>query len=204
MAVLCTKYSFIFLCQPRTGSKAISKTLIESGCKKVGDNLHNSYEYLLKEGEVTEGVTRIVTIRNPYDSLASQYQKICSRAQSWSEDREKYKWVWNSPVFSSVVLQYLDTPFDFATFLKIYYLPKGVVNNNSEWTKNADIVLRFENLQTDLNNALEKLGVENPPEILSVNRTENKKEYRDYYNEESRAIVERLTREDCEKFGYFF
>jgi len=70
----------------------------------------------------------------------------------------------------------------------------------------VDHVLRFENLQADLDATLLKLGVENPP-TLPRSKSEfrpKKADYREVHNDFTRDYVARVCAPDIEYFGYTF
>lgn len=65
----------------------------------------------------------------------------------------------------------------------------------------ADFVGRHENVRADFRKVGAMIGIDE--EIPHENRTE-RKPYQDYYTAETRAIVERVYREDFERFDYRF
>jgi len=65
-------------------------------------------------------------------------------------------------------------------------------------------VLRFENLQQDFQNMLEKNNINNISTTLPhVNRT-NHKNYRDYFNFNTKKIIKTVFEQDCDSFKYIF
>jgi hypothetical protein len=67
----------------------------------------------------------------------------------------------------------------------------------------VDRVLRLENLAVDFHELCEHLGFE-PPPLLKINRSKRSRDYREYYNDNTRKLVERLYASDIETFGYSF
>ncbi len=63
-------------------------------------------------------------------------------------------------------------------------------------------IIKFENLQKDFNEICKKLLIK--PYNLPKRRTSKHKDYRDYYNERSKKIVERIYQKDIEMFNYDF
>ena len=68
----------------------------------------------------------------------------------------------------------------------------------------VDHIARFENLQADFNIICDKLNI--PPEDLPVKNksTYTKTDYTQYYDSESRKIIENIYAEDIDHFGYKF
>ena len=73
-------------------------------------------------------------------------------------------------------------------------------------TENLDIIIRFENLQKDLTNLIDRLKFKYPEvkEIPHLNKTNRVKDYRIYYSQEMADIVAKRCKQDIEYFGYDF
>lgn len=77
--------------------------------------------------------------------------------------------------------------------------------DNDEGQQIVDVILRFEELPNCIDEFRNKLGL--PPATMPhINTTARKKgrDYRAYYDDESRELVERIFAEDLERFGYKF
>tara|TARA_Y100000356_G_C11168806_1_gene240161 strand:+ start:104 stop:787 length:684 start_codon:yes stop_codon:yes gene_type:complete len=76
-----------------------------------------------------------------------------------------------------------------------------------EWINSSikvNEVLRFENLQQDFQNMLEKYDIERISPILPhINKT-NHKNYRDHFNFNTKKIIKTVFEEDCDEFKYNF
>ena len=66
----------------------------------------------------------------------------------------------------------------------------------------VDYVGYFENIESDYEHIQSRLNIEKKLGIKNANRTGY--DYRHYYNERSKAIVEEVYREDIELLGYDF
>lgn len=91
------------------------------------------------------------------------------------------------------------------------WLPKNLTQSNMAFYTMGgkvavDHVLRFENLQADLDATLTKLGVENPPKLPHSKSTfrPKKAHYRDVHTEFTRDYVARICQPEIEYFGYTF
>jgi hypothetical protein len=67
----------------------------------------------------------------------------------------------------------------------------------------ADQVLRFERLQRDFDLALAHLGLP-PHEIPPWNITDARGEYREFYDDATRALVAHVFAPDLQRFHYSF
>jgi hypothetical protein len=65
----------------------------------------------------------------------------------------------------------------------------------------VDFVGRYENLEADFQEACRRIGIREP--IPHKNSTRHMP-YREHYDDHTRAIIERVYREDLERFGYSF
>jgi len=67
----------------------------------------------------------------------------------------------------------------------------------------VDKVIRFENRHEELNEISKKIGIDN---LTSTHKhkTLGKKNYNEFYNNETRRIVEEIFAKDIEEFGYSF
>lgn len=64
----------------------------------------------------------------------------------------------------------------------------------------VDFVGRFETLQQDFQTVCEKIGV--TAELPFLNASKRKQDWRDYYTDETRSLVEELFDADIQRFGY--
>ena len=68
--------------------------------------------------------------------------------------------------------------------------------------KNIDFIGRFESVYSDFNFICEKLAIS--LKLPHQNKTWNKSNYTEYYNDETRQIVAEKYAKDIEYFGYKF
>ena len=66
----------------------------------------------------------------------------------------------------------------------------------------ADYIGRFENLEKDFKYIKEKLSLKGTLEHVNKNPLERKKNYLDYYEQESIELVNLVYKDDFEIFGY--
>ena len=68
----------------------------------------------------------------------------------------------------------------------------------------VDEFIRFEHLESDLNNILNQVGVAEYIPIPHTNKTPGKKPYQEQYSSKARAIVEQELAKELATFGYTF
>ena len=199
MAVLCPDYNLLFIGNIRTGSTAISKTLLakcdgvfipEKRCVLNGERVskkHSTLRQLIAHDLLEQSpdtLFKFVAVRNPYDSIVSKYLK--------RRHREK---------FSRSSIQTKDV--SFRDFVMRNFRDSEPQSMHAAFVDGADEVIRFEELQEGLSRVLDRAKAPEF-ELPVINRTEHKDHYSDYYDDETREVVGRVYAEDLERFGYAF
>lgn len=174
----------IFVHIPRTGGTAIEKSITKDFCEPYKSLKHfSSYDYAWSHKEEWENFFKFGFVRNPYDwvvSFAHRYQINVETFVDYLEvDPMIYAHCHNGPRWGQKL------PFH------------NILNG-------VDFVGRFENLKEDYEYLKNKFNL--PPlteEKIKV--TENrKKDYRYYYDESLFNKVDKIFKEDIEKYGYKF
>ena len=136
---------------------------------------------------------KITTVRNPWDMTVSMYWTEISNGltfQEWleQESRSVHQWVNKLSEFE----------LSFA-YTEDYYFKDG--------KRIADHYLRYENLESDTARILKKFGLEMGNmkyPTAKANFRENPAHYTEYYDSETRQIIEEGYAGDIKKFGYEF
>lgn len=147
-------------------------------------------------GREWEGLFRFAFVRNPWDLVVSAYhfekRYIAQRHVALAErDRAEA----------------LRRSADFERFVRIYPLLEPVdmtsmiVDDDGQSIVN--FVGRFENLRADFATVFTRLGLRDAV-LPHENRSEGRRDYREYYTSETRDIVARYFARDIERFGYGF
>lgn len=135
-------------------------------------------------------------IRNPWDLVVSAYH---FEKQYFSQPHV----VKSEPDRSEA----LRRCYDFDRFVRLYPLlePPDMTSMivDERGKKIVDYIGRFENLNADFTEICNRLGVEAAP-LGHENRSQGRREYRSYYSDETREIVERYFARDLLNFGYHF
>lgn len=200
MAVYSEKYSLLFIGNPRTGSTAIGRGLVEhcggryvpeTTVRRRGKTIskrHSTLDLLIRFGYLDRPqneLIKFVAVRNPFDSLVSQWAKHRFRPRFWHTRTARE-----------------DLSFD--EFLRSKIGEGKPQSMHARFVKGADEVIYFEQLGLGLHSILTMAGAPQFDLPLVNPTTERARHYRDYYSSELRALVERVHAEDLERFGYEF
>lgn len=143
--------------------------------------------------EIFESYFKFAFVRNPWDWLVSMYHFILREP-----DVPKHDQVKALRGFDAFVEWAVSTPEPF---------PKGTTRLQSEMITDArgnllvDFVGAYEDLAGDFSEVARVIGIQT--ELPHINSSVHK-DYRTYYNERTRAIVEEHFQPDIERFGYSF
>lgn len=175
---------FIDIC--KTAGTALGEAFRSKGYSVQGKHHGVGSRCRLPVNDISNFDIIFTVIRNPYDRIASLYR--------WYRDKRPFK-------------QWLQ------------HVPKGIKGHvyrtipQVDWiTRNGNFVttdiLRFENLQEDFDNMMQKYGLESfniPKHNVSQNYQRVEEYYAsddEFYDEEVLNLVETYYHEDFEKFGY--
>ena len=210
---------------PRTGGSSIRKAL--SNYSYLGnEGGHLSVSALLEDWQedrlqVYFNTFWFAFVRNPWDRFVSSYtylknQPDTKRGRLFNELIKPFR------TFKDFVMN-IDGPHvrntldviaksrggSFSSFRKLsttnlfdHFAPQRVFTKDKHGTQLLDFVGKFENLQKDFNVACEKIGV--PPCTLPITNIANHKPYQEYYDDESRKVIEGEYNGDIEEFGYSY
>ena len=203
------RYKFLFVSVPKTGTVSMLKALHPYGDVFNTPNpfsplyLHNKAEKIKKlfieNGWNWDEYFKFGFVRNPWDSLVSQYFYKINFAE-----RQKT----NAPYNKLFMLhckkfKYLCKDFNSAVISNML-----TTTNQKNWVfddKNKNLlnfIGRFENMDQDFKTACEKINLPQI-ELKRFNRTTHEN-YKTYYTEETIKIIEEKFKEDIRIFNYKF
>jgi hypothetical protein len=227
MAIHCPEYNLLFIMTPRTACTAIgellrtqfggefipSKDILDSKGRIAVQKKHSTISQLIQHGLLTaresESLLKVAAVRNPFDSLVSQYLKkrleytpLLSDTSSWVNRLPRYaedmrycqthsfnRWIFRlcSRKIIKRLLGY--QPSMFAAF-----------------TRGMDVVMRYESIEKDLGEVFKRAGISVKAEIPVVNRTaeRNGRDYRSFYSRPAALMVQCAYSHDLETYGYCF
>jgi Sulfotransferase family len=222
VAVISRSRGYLFVHSPRTGGTAIAEGVLlpklegeqippadiraDDG-RVLAHRKHATLRILVERGFVgadeLSDLLVFTAIRNPFDLEVSHY---VNQRREWETHRGDPEWVATRKIARGAKRA---AELSFPEWLARRYVPRGRLRRVRSpraraYLDRADLVMRFERLQQDLDRVLDRLGLPSA-EIPRINVTEDRDaDYRRYYDRRSRALVARVYRQEIERFGYRF
>ena len=192
------KNKFIYVAVPKTGSLTIRKVLGKySDIHSVSDKTSPYHwhtkasdlrEHFIKKNWRWDDYFKFTFVRNPWDMYVSLY-KYFQRMKAIPPVVE------GGPEFNSFFLDLKRmNSLWLATTYSTYYRAGG--------DNIVDFIGKFENLQQDFDIVCDKIGI--PKQQLPHKNATEHKHYTEYYDDETKQIVEDVYAKDIEHFGYEF
>ncbi len=132
-------------------------------------------------------------VRNPWDKVVSHYHyRVLTNQTGLSENTIDFK-LWVKESYGNKNPQYYDKPKMF--------MPQSnwVTDSNNELLVNY--ICRFENLHDDFRHICQMIDKEI---LLPHIKTSNRGNYRNYYDQETKKIIELWFSTDIDRFDYSF
>jgi chondroitin 4-sulfotransferase 11 len=172
----------------------VANTSLRQTLRKIDDKRHAIQKSKTRK---YKDYFKFAFVRNPYDRLVSCYtNKISGKSEMFLKHNKKFKTEISFKEFVRVVSSIPNKKLD--RHLKPQYL----FLTDKKGNLIPDFIGKFENINEDFKKACKKAGIENPPELPKKNPSKRKKDYKDYYDEETKKLVQERYRKDFELFGY--
>ncbi|CAD5946473.1 sulfotransferase family 2 domain-containing protein [Planktothrix agardhii] len=223
MAILCEKINLLFICVPKTGSSSLENFLISNygGKQVLSDHIwdddrktivvsyrHSSIKELISHRLLTlaqlEQMKILAVTRNPFDWVVSFYVFNVNCYQRLKHEGEKAPdWItarehWLTELASMSFDEYVAHNFNNQNRSVYSSFIEGINEGKVE-------VIKLEQLDIEVKRIFQELGVELFQNIPHYNKTEGKKtDFKIYYSNKSRQIIEQAFASDFERFGYSF
>ncbi len=144
--------------------------------------------------EVYQGLFKFAFVRNPWDLQVSSYHHI---------KRERPHLLGNDESFSAFLHRKLDQQREWQYHIDTSITPQLDYLVDLRGNQIVDFVGRYESLQADFDHCCEQIGL--PKQTLPHRRRAgDRSAYRDYYDEDTKGLVERHFAADIDAFGYQF
>ncbi len=180
--------NFYFIHINKTGGSSIKKTLKLPFCHYTAQESINKFG--IKEWERRFTFT---AVRNPWDKVVSQYHYRIKINKSNLRNKPIKFNDWIKLTFVDQDPFYLNNPKMF--------MPQTDWISDDTGKILVDFIIRFENLNDDFDKVCKKIGKSG--KLKHIKSTKHK-HYRDYYDENSKKIIETWFQKDIENFGYRF
>ncbi|MEX2557843.1 MAG: sulfotransferase family 2 domain-containing protein [Actinomycetota bacterium] len=233
MAYISEAYKFLFVMSPRTGCTSIAygilvphlkvarvpwKDILDENGRLLVDSKHSTLADLLDYGLIAKEkpaqLFKFCAVRNPFDSLVSLYVKNKTTYAELVDDKDSF--LHRKPraledvrrsadmSFSEWVTERYTHPSRVRPWRSGERVPVRPQHMYGRYLAGMDHVMQFERLHEDLDEVLRKLGAPTGLEMPNLNPTPRDKDYRSYYTDAARKLVEQVFRPDMERFGYRF
>jgi len=168
------------------------KNFRQEGCVTFG---HQNYLWLVRRKTIAKkfhiSAFKFASCRNPFDRVVSHYFYTISRHPDILDNKTRF--------------------IDFTRMMGKVQTPNRLSRrvDGQDWFRpqveqirgiDLDYIIRFENLNEDVNKIADIIG--SSVKKIGRRRFSRHKPYKEYYNEESIANVQRYYKEDFERFGY--
>ena len=145
----------------------------------------------------------LTTVRNPFDFWVSEYTRHRTRWIDGLGDPNSH--IYSTKLGADMVAK--SQELDFGDWLSYRWSRFGRKHRqflHPQFTRDADRVLRFERLAETFAEWLQSLGITETVTLPVKNVTERKRDYREYYDDDARHLVERIFAPYLDRFGYAF
>lgn len=201
--IISHQHRYMFVEVPHTATTAISKEL----CQKYGGTriLHkhaNYFEFLKQATRAERRYFVFAGVRNPLDLVYTEYSKYLSNHLGAFTSRDSNgKWVTDEHAARFTHVQkHQDFPLFLQTFYNAVYHNWFLVGNNR-----FNSILRFESVQADFEQVLEKLEIQSQGSIPVSNKSKRETDFVDAYNtDEIRQHAARMFGPFMMRWGYQF
>ncbi|MDJ0511345.1 MAG: sulfotransferase family 2 domain-containing protein [Crocosphaera sp.] len=244
MAIICPEKKLLFIMAPGTGSSSLGKVLIKNlngefipsdnmyDGKKVINFKHTTIQEIIRYNIMSRAELAIhlkfTTIRNPFDLLASEYQRYISdwiiKATKFRIEKKKEKFLTidaakrnqekvRNQGFDAWLKERLEIANNKHSFIRRvkskvkYSISPYLRSRIYPFINGTDKIIRFENLEEDFNNLLKEAEIIKRNQwidVPNVNPTAGKKPYQEYYTITSRKMVEKCLAQELRIFNYKF
>jgi hypothetical protein len=194
------KYRCIFIHVPK-----VAGTSIEQAFEMTGRGHLPWYFYADGYPEYWNAYTTFTAVRNPWDRLVSAYRHAVMKNSHWHSAggglHPDYELLADKSLADC--LELLVHQRERLTHDAWHPQTTWVAGPRSGGRVMVEHVLRYEQLAGDFAALCRQLGVE-PRPLLTLNRSKRSRDYRQYFDDRTRRLVEQLYAADIETFGYAF
>jgi len=198
------EYKFVFIHIPKTAGTTICSSwegsVLKNICKETGvlGGTHKTIREILNSYPETKNYFKFTVVRNPYDRFVSKFYF------KQLEPRQDFDLEWNDKEAEGILPQMwwitdsMRTEPDKLNRNNPYYRPELHFGDVL-----VDRILRYENLEKELREVLDELGIDvNEKVFPHFRQTRAEFSYHQYYDEKMRSLCKYIFREDLDRLGY--
>ncbi|MBN1987268.1 MAG: sulfotransferase family 2 domain-containing protein [Prolixibacteraceae bacterium] len=191
-----SKQKIFFVHIPKNAGNSIRPLCRKEGIKVITHNIRRRNKRLLAAHRGKQKIHAFCISRNPYDRLVSAYYYLKEKTTHKHDllDREKFISKYND--FDDFVRNGLEK----ASKEQLHFLPQVFWVLNSAGKPEIETVLRMENLQKDFDEFCKIMNLRNYK--LEVTNASKRRSWEEYYNEETKKIVQDIYHDDFDFFDY--
>jgi chondroitin 4-sulfotransferase 11 len=191
----------LFLHVPKNGGTSIKKALdMPGGGHPTWQVYANNYP------DIWRNYASFAVVRNPWDRAVSAYHQAKMKESHWHNEQMgmhlDYRLLHNKTFEQCVVILSKERPRlqhdswkDQSQFIVDTASPERRIM--------VGTLLRFETLAEDFNHFCRAKGIQCEP-LPSMNVSDRSRDYRQYFNDQTRQMIEEVYAEDIKAFGYTF
>ena len=192
MAVIVKDYNSVFVHIPKTGGSSIQQWLLDNTSSQVTESTkHHTLQKL--ESKYGKFDFSFAVVRNPWDWCVSWYYFTRDRAlRRIQNPKQKGRF---SLEYNQQVLDDYEKGFE-------YFIESTKLTDQHHMTIGVSYIMKIENINYDIQLLKDKFNIKQ--ELPYLNTSSRNKDYRDYYNDNTKQIVQTKFEKDINTFGYKF
>jgi len=192
MAVIVKDYNSVFVHIPKTGGSSIQQWLLDNTSSQVTESTkHHTLQKL--ESKYGKFDFSFAVVRNPWDWCVSWYSFTRDRAlRRIQNPKQKGRF---SLEYNQQVLDDYEKGFE-------YFIESTKLTDQHHMTIGVSYIMKLENINYDIQLLKDKFNIKQ--ELPYLNTSSRNKDYRDYYNDNTKQIVQTKFEKDINTFGYKF
>ena len=210
------QFNTIYIHIPKTGGTSIEKYLNiynENGLRPNTNILHGHVPIKFEDNEydplnvgglagynlqhlTSNEIKKLLTVQ-----IYQKYFKFTFIRNPWDRMVSEYKWAYYSLSFEDYInriLYVVENRIKLET-KNAHFRPQIEYINND-----LDFIGRFENFNQDIEKVSSLIGLDFDIKKLPHEKKTNRKHYKEYYNEQTKQIINNIYKEDIKQFDYEF
>ena len=192
MAVLIKDYNSVFIHIPKTGGSSIQRWLLDNTDSYITTSTKHQplSDIELKYGKFDFS---FAVVRNPWDWCVSWYFFSRDRAlRRIKHPKNKGKF---SLEYNQQALNNFEKGFE-------YFIETTMLKDQYHRTVGIDYIIKLENIDEEIKVIAKQFNINK--ELPVINASSRTYGYRDYYNDNTKQIVQTKFEKDINTFGYNF